>query len=186
MMRPGVAHSTAKRYLSLCLPRRWHHVQSVASRANTIAPNLDDGPLLVTACWLHDIGYSPELNDRKFHPLDGAYALRGWGVDEAICGLIAYHSAAAHEAEILGVFDELEETFDDQHGIVRDLLWYLDMTTSPDGDRVSFDDRMDEVRARYPADHYVSRALDSSMADRRGAVDRAEAWLSTVGLAGQV
>lgn len=69
---------------------------------------------------------------------------------------------------------------------MRDLLWYLDMTTSPDGERVSFDDRMAEVRERYPSDHYVSRALDGSMADRRGAVDRAESWLSSVGLAGQV
>ena len=60
------------------------------------------------------------------------------------------------------------------------------MTTSPDGERVSFDDRMAEVRERYPADHYVSRALDGSMADRRGAVDRAKSWLSSVGLAGQV
>lgn len=69
---------------------------------------------------------------------------------------------------------------------MRDLLWYLDMTTSPDGDRVSLDDRMDEVRERYPSDHYVSRALDASMADRRSAVNRAESWLSNVGLAGQV
>ncbi|WP_226366121.1 hypothetical protein [Pseudonocardia sp. ICBG162] len=60
------------------------------------------------------------------------------------------------------------------------------MTTSPDGERVSFDERMAEVRERYPTEHYVSRALDRSMADRRGAVDRAESWLSSVGLAGQV
>ena len=85
----------------------------------------------------------------------------------------------------MGLLDELE-TFTNPDGLVRDLLWYLDMTTGPAGDRVSFDDRMDEVRDRYPADHYVSRALDGSMSDRRSAVARAEAWLSSAGLAGQV
>lgn len=150
-----------------------------------ICPQLAEGDLLVASCWLHDVGYAPTLVTTRFHPLDGARALREWGADDFMCGLVAFHSAAAHEADVLGLLDELS-AFDDPQGLVRDLLWYLDMTTSPDGERVSFDDRMAEVRERYPADHYVSRALDGSMTDRRGAVDRARAWLSSVGLGGQV
>ena len=157
----------------------------VAFRAEVICPHLDSGPVLVATCWLHDIGYAPKLGTTRFHPLDGARALREWGADDLMCGLVAHHSAAVHEAGGLGLLDELRE-FDDPLGLVRDLLWYLDMTTSPDGEPVEFDDRMAEVRERYPAEHYVSRALDGSMGDRRGAVDRAQAWLWSIGLGGQV
>ena len=55
-----------------------------------------------------------------------------------MCGLAAFYSAAAHEGEVLGLLDELA-VLDNPHGTVRDLLWYLDMTTSPDGDAVSFE-----------------------------------------------
>lgn len=160
-------------------------MKGVAARSELIEPHLTDGSRLVVACWLHDIGYSPQLERSRFHPLDGARALREWGADEILCGLVAHHSSAAHEADVLGLLGDLH-SFDDPPGLVRDLLWYLDMTTSPDGDRVPFDVRMNEVRVRYPADHYVIRALDVSMPDRRAAVDRAEAWLSGAGLAGQV
>ena len=179
------ASTVAERHLAGALPRRWSHVQGVASRAEVIGPNLDGGQLLVATCWLHDVGYAPSLGETGFHPLDGARALRAWGADDAMCGLVAHHSAAAHEADVLGLLNELE-AFTDPPGLVRDLLWYLDMTTSPDGGAVSFECRMDEVRSRYPVDHYVIRALDSSMADRRSAVERAECWLSGAGLAGQV
>ena len=184
-MAVDVARSEAEHHLADVLPRRWNHVQGVASRAGVIEPHLGCGPVLVAACWLHDIGYSPTLSKTQFHPLDGARALRRWGADETMCGLVAHHSAAAHEAAALGLFDELE-AFTDPHGLVRDLLWYLDMTTGPDGNRVSFEHRMNDVRQRYPADHYVIRALDGSMAARRSAVDRTEAWLSDAGLTGQV
>ena len=184
-MALDAARSEAERHLAEVLPRRWNHVQGVAARAEIIEPHFDIGAVLVAACWLHDIEYAPSLGETEFHPLDGARALRRWGAGETVCGLVAHHSAAAHEADVLGLFDELE-AFTDPHGLVRDLLWYLDMTTGPDGDRVSFDHRMNDVRQRYPADHYVIRALEGSMVDRRSAVDRAEAWLSGAGLAGQV
>lgn len=179
------ARSVAERHLAWSLPRRWDHVQGVAGRAEVVRSHLDGGAALVAACWLHDVGYAPDLGGTRFHPLDGARVLQEWGADPEMCGLVAFHSAAAHEARALGLLDELA-AFTDQDGIVRDLLWYLDMTTSPDGDRVSFEHRMDEVRERYPADHYVIRALDKGMDDRRAAVVRAENWLSDVGLAGQV
>lgn len=94
-----------------------------------------------------------------------------------LAGLVAYHSAAAIEADFLGLADELGE-FDDERTIVRDLLWYTDMTVGPSGEVMTFAERMDEVRERYPADHYVSRALDASMPEREAAVARAERWIA--------
>lgn len=184
-MSPPLAEALSMQLLAEDLPVRWQHVQGVAERAHIAAAALPDSDLLLSACWLHDIGYSPSLVETGFHPLDGARAAMTLQIGEDLSGLIANHSAAAHEARVLGLEKELER-FPDSRGIIRDLLWYFDMTTSPHGESVSFDDRMAEVRERYPAGHYVSRALDVSMANRRGAVDRAESWLSSVGLTGQV
>ncbi len=35
-------------------------------------------------------------------------------------------------------------------------------------------------------DHYVTQALDRGMAERVGAVERAEAWIASIGLTGQI
>ena len=71
---------------------------------------------------------------------------------------MAFHSSAVAEAEFLGLSAELAE-FRDERTLVRDLLWYADMTTGPDGQCMTFESRMAEVRKRYPAEHYVVRAL---------------------------
>ena len=42
----------------------------------------------------------------------------------ALCDLVAFHSSAAAEAEVLGLMDEMRE-FKDERSTVRDLLWYL-------------------------------------------------------------
>jgi putative nucleotidyltransferase with HDIG domain len=82
----GDARLMAERHLSSMLDRRWRHVQTVAERAGTVAGALgfDDG-VLVSAAWLHDIGYAPDIVETGFHPLDGARFLRRSGVDEHYC-----------------------------------------------------------------------------------------------------
>ncbi|GAA4692152.1 hypothetical protein GCM10023215_31540 [Pseudonocardia yuanmonensis] len=44
-----------------------------------------------------------------------------------LAGLVAFHSAAAAEAKCLGLGDELA-SFEDERSLVRDLLWFADMT----------------------------------------------------------
>lgn len=180
------AEETACTHLRDELPRRWAHVREVAARAERLAVGLDeDGDLLRAAAWLHDVGYAPSLAAAKFHPLDGARYLRSIGVPERIAGLVAFHSSAATEADFLGLAEQLAE-FNDERTLVRDLLWYTDMTVGPDGRCMTFERRMDEVRERYAPDHYVIRSLEAGMAERAAAVDRAEDWVSAAGLAGQV
>lgn len=144
-----------------------------------------DGELLCSAAWLHDVGYAPELVATEFHPLDGARFLRRSGAPERVVGLVAFHSSAAAEADVLGLTEQMGD-FDDERTLVRDLLWYADMTTGPGGDYLTFEHRMADVRSRYPSDHYVIRALDAGMDERRAAVTRAELWLQDVALAGQL
>jgi len=57
---------------------RWAHVAGVASAASVDgeALRIDEAELLVAAAWLHDIGYSADLLDTGFHPLDGVRYLR--------------------------------------------------------------------------------------------------------------
>jgi putative nucleotidyltransferase with HDIG domain len=180
------AEQTARERLSSVLPRRWSHVLRVAERAGRLAGVIgSDGELLHAAAWVHDVGYAPELAVTGFHPLDGARFLRGAGVPERLCNLVAFHSSARTEAELFGVADQLAE-FSDERTLVRDLLWYADMTIGPDGQRMTFAERMQDVRDRYDPGHYVIRALDAGMPERRAAVARAQEWIASVGLAGQV
>ncbi|WP_349497869.1 HD domain-containing protein [Actinoallomurus iriomotensis] len=67
------ARDLARQLLERPLPRRWAHTQGVAGRAESLAGEAD---LLAAAAWLHDIGYSPEVVDTGFHPLDGARRVR--------------------------------------------------------------------------------------------------------------
>lgn len=180
------AEMTARRLLEVPLPRRWAHVEAVAARAGRMAGPLgSDGELLRVAAWVHDVGYSPELISTAFHPLDGAKYLRSIKAEERLAGLVAFHSSAASEAEALGLDDQLAE-FTDERTLVRDLLWYADMTIGPSGEILTFEERMNEVRERYSPDHYVIRALDAGMGERRDAVLRAERWIDEVGLTDQV
>ena len=107
------AEELARKLLEVPLPRRWAHVQGVAAQARSLAPILgDDADLLEAAAWLHDIGYSPELAETGFHPLDGARYLRDVALaDPVLCSLVAHHSCAVIEAEERGLADELRREF---------------------------------------------------------------------------
>ncbi|GHF79416.1 putative nucleotidyltransferase with HDIG domain [Amycolatopsis bartoniae] len=172
------AAAWAKRLLENELPRRWQHSQGVAGRAAEIARLLprDEGQVLVVSAWLHDIGYAAEVADTGFHQLDGARYLARHGVPRRVCALVAHHAGAAAVAELNGLSGELAE-FEDERGVVRDALWYCDMTTSPDGAHMSFDERMAELRARRGPDDPVVRALDRNGDERAAAVRRTEEFL---------
>jgi hypothetical protein len=95
---------------------------------------------------------------------------------------VAFHSSALAEAEALDLADRLAAEW----ALTRDLLWFADMTTGPDGQCMTFQQRMADVRERYGPAHYVIRALEAGMAERAAAVARAEAWIESVRLTGQV
>lgn len=186
LLEPTTAETLARGLLAEALPRRWSHVIAVARKARVIGRELeDDGALLEATAWVHDVGYAPPVAVTGFHPLDGARYLAAEGALPRVIGLVAFHSSAWAEAREFGVAAEMEE-FADERSLTRDLLWYCDMTTGPNGADLAFEDRMAEVRERYGSDHFVTRALDAGMHERCAAVRRAEEWLATVGLSGQV
>src|SRR5689334_24536511 len=105
MKQADWAEEIARKVLEIPLPRRWAHSHGVAAQARTLAPILGkDADLLEAAAWLHDAGYSPELADTGFHPLDGARYLRDvQQADDMVCRLVAHHSGAMIEAEERGL-----------------------------------------------------------------------------------
>src|SRR5580693_8082585 len=133
------AEGTARAILQAPLPRRWAHTQGVAAQARSLESILgNDADLLVAAAWLHDIGYAPDLVDTGFHPLDGArYLGDASQADELLCRLVAHHSCAVVESAQRGLDRTLLREFaliDDE---LADALTYCDMTTGPDGHRMS-------------------------------------------------
>lgn len=155
------AAELARKLLEVPRPRRWAHVQGVAARARSLAPILsEDADLLEAAAWLHDIGYTPELVDTGFHPLDGARYLRDvQHADPALCRLVANHSCAPLEAEERGLADVLSSEFSRPDPKLNDALAYCDMTTTPTGDVVSVHDRLSEIVERYGPDDVVTRFI---------------------------
>ncbi|MEV7042464.1 HD domain-containing protein [Amycolatopsis sp. NPDC051061] len=138
--------------------RRWTHVQAVATRALELTGAIrpEQSETLVAAAWLHDIGYAPEIGLTKFHPLDGARYLKRLDWPDEIVNLVAHHSGARFEAAERGMSAELSEfPFDDSPTL--DALVTADLTTGPDGQRLSYDERISEILRRYPADDPVHR-----------------------------
>ena len=159
------AEDIARTILQVPLPRRWAHTQGVAAQAFTLKPILGkDTDLLAAAAWLHDIGYAPDLVDTGFHPLDGARYLRDvHQADPVLCSLVAHHSFAMTEASERGVASELAAEFSMPPGRLLAMLTYSDLTTSPDGERVSVTWRLADIRARYGPDHLIARGFARAM-----------------------
>jgi putative nucleotidyltransferase with HDIG domain len=131
---------------------RWAHVQAVAARAAELAATVEpiDRALLVAAAWLHDIGYAPDLIVTGFHPLDGARHLASAGSPARLTALVAHHSGARFEAAERGLATELA-AYPLEESAVMDALVAADLTTGPQGQRLTYDERFDEILTRYPA-----------------------------------
>jgi putative nucleotidyltransferase with HDIG domain len=160
------AEQLARALLQEPLPRRWAHVQGVAARARGLAPVLGaDADLLEAAAWLHDIGYAPALTLTGLHQLEGARYLRdAQHPDALLCRLVAHHSCAIIEAGERGLADILSREFEPAPYALSSVLTCCDMTTSPDGELVSAEQRLAEIHDRYGPGHLVSRSIQRATA----------------------
>lgn len=175
------AEGLACQLLAGTLPPRWQHVQAVAERARSfrLVYDREEARLLVASAFLHDIGYAPGVKQTGFHPLDGARHLRRLGFDERIVGLVAHHSCADIEATFHRMEGRLAREFPIDHRLPHDALLYCDLTTGPNGEALSIDERLVDIRARYGPEHLVSRFINVAEPEMRAAVARAEDLLST-------
>ncbi len=153
------ARSYAKELLKP-LGQRWAHTEAVARqarRAGTVLSD-DERDMLVAAAYLHDVGYAPKVYKSGFHPLDGARHLEQLGVARRLCCLVAHHSAARFEAEERDLSSQLA-AYELEQSPTMDALVYADMTTGPQGQRMTCDERLSEILRRYPESDPVHRAI---------------------------
>ncbi|MGL5866188.1 MAG: HD domain-containing protein [Dermatophilaceae bacterium] len=160
------AGELARSLLEAGLPRRWAHSRGVARRTATLRGLLGRRAGLVeAAAWLHDIGYAAPLVGTGFHPLDGARYLRErrFG-DRTLWTLVAHHTCAAIEADARGLGDVLAEEFpvDDADPFLVSAVTYCDITTGPDGNLLTVDERITEILTRYPPDHVVHQSISQA------------------------
>ncbi|MFD5089702.1 HD domain-containing protein [Amycolatopsis thailandensis] len=177
------AAELAAKWLGGHMARRWGHVQGVRERLRVLGPlfSVKDADLLTAAGLVHDIGYAEDLAVTGLHALDGARYLREVEAPERLCALVAHHSAAYLEAELRGQADELAY-WTDERTPLRDALWWADMTTSPDGEVVTFDQRAAEIQHRYGPDDVVSTFIQLARPELAGAVERTEARMRAAGI----
>jgi putative nucleotidyltransferase with HDIG domain len=156
-----LARGLARRLLAESIPRRWAHSQGVGRKAESVAHLLRrDADALVSAAWLHDIGYAPDLVDTGMHQLDGARYLRDVAkADELVCRLVAHHSCALIEGRYRGLAEELAAEFPPVEGLAMDAITYADMTTTPDGEPIEVEQRLAEILSRYGEGHLVAKSI---------------------------
>lgn len=138
---------------------RLAHSIGVGRRAEHVARALNRPELLVSAAYLHDIGYAVAARDTGLHQLDGARYLRSLGAPPALTALVAHHTAATVEAAERGLDTVLRREFPTPSGELLDLLTYCDMTTSARGEAVTVDERFERIYDRYPPGHLVTRSM---------------------------
>jgi hypothetical protein len=152
---PGIdeARDVAREVLT-DLPRRLKHSLAVGDTSAVVAEQAKCRPqtaqLATIAAYLHDLGYASPLHQTRFHPIDGARYLERLGWD-ALVPFVAHHSQAWLQAQVLELDLELHE-FRKLRGIVQDVVDYSDVRTGPDGQRMTPEERLDEIVRRHGGD----------------------------------
>jgi hypothetical protein len=160
------------------LPERYEHVAGVATKVGGILASLrmtDED--LVSAAWLHDVGYASKAVETGFHALDGARYARRQGFGDQVVRLIAHHSCAHLEAQLRGLGAQLLEEFPLPESPQRLILTAADMSVGPGGKPMSIDARLADIRQRYAPSDVVNRFLDEAEPELRQIVAEVDGWL---------
>ncbi|GLY51889.1 hypothetical protein Lesp01_55450 [Lentzea sp. NBRC 102530] len=70
----------------------------------------------------------------------------------------------------------------DEASDLRDVLWWADMTTTPDGKPTNIDDRIEEIQKRYGPEDLVTFFIRQAKSELAGAVERTEERLQAAGI----
>lgn len=108
--------------------------------------------LAICAALLHDIGYSKDLAITGFHPIDGFNFLNEQGHHE-LASLILGHSCSPEEAQLNGL-DKIVPS----DTLEAKLVTYWDMRVKQGGELVTYEERLNDIIARYGEDSLVGRA----------------------------
>ena len=129
----------------------------------------------ITAAYLHDVGYGhPDLG---FHPIDGARLLQSLDYSQVVCHMVAFHTAAEVEAGVreldASVFDEFRVEGVAGLDKADDFLWWADLSTGPNGEEFTVDQRLSEILRRYEPGSVVHTAITKAEPRLPAAAQRA-------------
>lgn len=166
---------------------RFQHILGVVRCMENLRPRLnvpdDWKPDLLKACYLHDIGYSPQLNQYNFHPLDGAIFAREQGFSKPVVAAVLFHSCAYETVKVtrpdlLPIYEEKNADLDEQDRTFIDLVTYCDLHTSPTGQRITLEKRVQDVVDRYGEHHPVSRMMLANQKKYEETIERVKQWIN--------
>ena len=172
------ARGLAHRLLSTDLPRRWDHVQGVASQTELFVDRVADWATLASAAYLHDIGYAAEVFDLGFHQVDGARYLRREGWSEAVVNLVAHHSGARIRAEVTGLGEIYAAEFPLDDTLPHQQLHFCDLTVALDGTPTTVRERLADMRYRHSQNEAMLRFLDAT---EQGMIDMVDSTWELLG-----
>src|SRR6478735_2884086 len=155
------SRSVAREWVS-GMPGRWQHLSAVGRLAECVrAQTPGVSSAVVSAAWVHDIGYSAALVDTGMHAIDGARALQRFGAPSEVVALVAHHTGASFEAEERELANALL-LFPHPDPEALDELTLLDLVVGPTGDLMSPAHRIEEILSRYGREEAVHRAVTRS------------------------
>ena len=166
--------------LERALPRRWSHVQGVATRARNLAPAIGADAALGGRQRLHDIGYLEFSSPAPACTASTAPRYLRWTLStptRCCAGWSRTSSCAVIEAEAKSRPGRRSAPRVRAAAATRqaDALTFCDMTTSPDGQQVHVTHRLAEIHDRYGAGHLVSRSIHRATPLILQAVDQVHA-----------
>src|SRR5205085_7865047 len=86
------------------------------------------------------------------------------------------HSEAAFEAQLRGYAHALH-AFPREYSAVADALTFCDMTTSPEGKHISFEERIAEILCRYKEQDIVNQSIRQATPALSSDVERTKQML---------
>jgi hypothetical protein len=142
---------------------------------------------LLQACYLHDIGYSPKLNQYHYHPLDGAVFAAKQGYPKCIIASILFHSCAYEGVcysrdDLRQLYEDHFVLLDDLDHMFIDLVSYCDLHTSSNGEHTQLDQRVKDVVDRYGNTHEVSKIMLANVPSFQNIIDRVNMLIQQNGI----
>lgn len=165
---------------------RYHHILGVVRNMKETLPKLDLNEEvkkeLIQAAFLHDIGYSPKLNKNNFHPFDGAHFAQQAGFPKPVIAAILFHSEAYEtvketRSDLFPTYSLNHDLLDEQDRLFIDLVTYCDVQTSPQGEKISLDERVQDVVNRYGKTHPVSQMMIHCKPKYQNTIERVNQWI---------
>lgn len=118
--------------------------------------------LLLEAGYLHDIGYSSKLNKENFHPYDGFIYLQEQNYSDAVNYLVLHHTYSkllynmSNKNTVLDIIYQ-KNPIQSNYETLLSCLSLADMTSSPTGEKITLNERVEDIAFRYGNDSPITK-----------------------------